>query len=40
MRIADSLRQIVKSDIDPNEDKKLDRILCDKRKSVSFGLKM
>jgi hypothetical protein len=37
MRIADSLRIVVKKEIDSNYDKKIDRVLCNKRKSLSFG---
>jgi hypothetical protein len=40
LRIADSLRKIVLEEVNHNEYKKIDRILCNKRKSLSMGLNL
>jgi hypothetical protein len=40
LQIADSLLKIVGDEIDTSEYKKIDRILCGKRKSLSMGLNL
>lgn len=38
LHIADNLMKLVSDEINPSEYKKIDRILCGKRKSLSMGL--